>query len=74
VPEEKIADFLISNGDARPTEPWLQARCNSLALIARHLSNLEFYDSPFSKRAKEHGIKAPGGKPDDVTIILFYVS
>ncbi|CAK5052028.1 unnamed protein product [Meloidogyne enterolobii] len=52
----------------------LQARCNSLALIARHLSADEHYISPFTQRALKHGIKAPGGKPDDVTIILFQVS
>ncbi|KAL7072129.1 hypothetical protein ACQ4LE_008754 [Meloidogyne hapla] len=52
----------------------LQARCNSLALIARHLSADENYISPFTQRALKHGIKAPGGKPDDVTIILFQVS
>jgi hypothetical protein len=52
----------------------LQARCNSLALIARHLSADEHYISPFTQRALKHGIRAPGGKPDDVTIILFQVS
>ncbi|KAF7639756.1 Protein phosphatase [Meloidogyne graminicola] len=52
----------------------LQARCNSLALIARHLSADEHYISPFTQRALKHGIRAPGGKSDDVTIILFQVT
>jgi protein phosphatase PTC7 len=72
VPEEKIVELLTGLESTEPSS--LQARCNSLALIARHFSNLEYYESPFTKRAKQHGIKAPGGKPDDVTIVLFYVS
>ncbi|KAL3080329.1 hypothetical protein niasHS_012434 [Heterodera schachtii] len=71
VSEEKIAELL--NG-VEPTEASLQARCNTLALIARHLAADEHYDSPFARRAKLHGINAPGGKPDDVTIVLFHVA
>lgn len=71
VPEEQIAELLT---DVEPHMSSLQARCNSLALIAQHLSGKELYESPFTKRAREHGIKAMGGKPDDVTIVLFHIS
>uniref|UniRef100_A0A183BVK8 Protein phosphatase n=1 Tax=Globodera pallida TaxID=36090 RepID=A0A183BVK8_GLOPA len=71
VPEDKIADLLHG---IEPNEASLQARCNTLALVARHFAADEHYDSPFALRAKLHGISAPGGKPDDVTIVLFHVA
>jgi len=52
----------------------LQAACNSLALIARRLSHDEEIASPFAVKAEKHGISAPGGKPDDITLVLLYVS
>lgn len=52
----------------------LQTTCNSIALIARRLSHDEQYASPFAVKANYHGIKTVGGKPDDITLVLLYVS
>jgi len=48
----------------------LQTYANSVAMMARCLSFNPNYDSPFSQNARRHNIDAPGGKPDDITIIL----
>lgn len=48
----------------------LQMYANSVALMARSLSFNPNHDSPFSQHAKRHNIDAPGGKPDDITVIL----
>lgn len=47
--------------------------CNSLALTARRLAFDECHKSPFEQKAREHGINAPGGKPDDIAIVLILV-
>lgn len=69
VPESVLLEALA---DARPAS--LQAVCNSIALIARRLSHDEDYESPFAEKAQRHGIVAPGGKPDDITLILMLIS
>ncbi|XP_034482463.1 protein phosphatase PTC7 homolog isoform X2 [Drosophila innubila] len=48
----------------------LQTYANSVALMARSLSFNPSHDSPFSRNARRHNIDAPGGKPDDITVIL----
>ncbi|KAI6176916.1 Protein phosphatase [Aphelenchoides bicaudatus] len=40
----------------------LQAKCNTIALIARRLSNDESHLSPFAKKAQEYGYQMVGGK------------
>jgi protein phosphatase PTC7 len=53
----------------------LQACANSIALIARKLSQDESFLSPFAKNARTSGFfNVSGGKEDDVTVILAAVS
>lgn len=69
VPDEMLLHMLSpACGIADPVK--LQMYANSVALMARSLSFSPTYDSPFSQHAKRHNIDAPGGKPDDITIIL----
>ncbi|VDN04975.1 unnamed protein product [Thelazia callipaeda] len=51
-----------------------QKACNSLALTARRLAFDAQHLSPFAVKALRHGIDAPGGKPDDITLILLLVA
>ena len=52
-----------------------QACANSIALIARKLSQDESFLSPFAKNARSNGFaNVVGGKEDDVTVILAAVS
>ena len=52
-----------------------QACANSIALIARKLSQDEKFLSPFAKNARANGfVNVVGGKEDDVTVILASVS
>ena len=43
---------------------------NCLARTAEQLSYRKDYDSPFAKNAREAGRNHPGGKPDDITVIV----
>jgi protein phosphatase PTC7 len=52
----------------------LQAKCNTIALIARQLSNDKSHPSPFSFKAQAHGYEQSGGKIDDLTLILLLVN
>lgn len=52
----------------------LQAKCNTIALIARRLSHDLQHASPFAVKAGEHGIRTSGGKPDDITLVLLFIS
>ena len=38
------------------------------------LSFNKTYDSPFAKNAREAGRNHPGGKPDDITVIVAQVT
>uniref|UniRef100_A0A914X569 Protein phosphatase n=1 Tax=Plectus sambesii TaxID=2011161 RepID=A0A914X569_9BILA len=62
----------LQKGDL--TEQRVQEACNSLALQARRLAFDERHMSPFALKAKEHGIHAPGGKPDDITLVLVVIA
>ena len=71
----------VSQFSASPTpKPHLgkltfQACANSIALIARKLSQDEKFLSPFAKNARANGfVNVVGGKEDDVTVILASVS
>lgn len=69
VPQDLLLDVLSSvAGVADPMR--LQMAANSLALMARTLSMNQKYDSPFSQNARKMNIVAPGGKPDDITVVL----
>ncbi|XP_030563283.1 protein phosphatase PTC7 homolog isoform X1 [Drosophila novamexicana] len=48
----------------------LQMFANSVALMARSLSFNPNHESPFTQNARRHNIDAPGGKPDDITVVL----
>uniref|UniRef100_A0A183E462 Protein phosphatase n=1 Tax=Gongylonema pulchrum TaxID=637853 RepID=A0A183E462_9BILA len=69
VSEEQIIQQLsgIKPGD-------LQRACNCLALTARRLAFDTQHLSPFAMKALKHGIDAPGGKPDDITLILLLIA
>ncbi|KAI1715914.1 stage II sporulation protein E (SpoIIE) domain-containing protein [Ditylenchus destructor] len=69
VPENIIIEAL---SEAKPHT--LQATCNSIALIARRLSLDEQYLSPFAEKARHHGENYRGGKPDDITCIVMFIS
>ena len=54
---------------------FFQACANSIALIARKLSQDENFLSPFAKNARANGFgNVAGGKVDDVTVVLAAVS
>jgi len=58
-----------------PNAAEIQACANSIALIARKLSQDESFLSPFAKNARLSGFSnVVGGKEDDVTVILAAVS
>ena len=44
------------------------ARC--LGDLALKYSANKSADSPFSVHAREEGLKHPGGKPDDITVVV----
>lgn len=63
----------LQNGPLDPAK--IQACANSIALIARKLSQDEKFLSPFAKNARANGfVNVVGGKEDDVTVILASVS
>ncbi|GMR42310.1 hypothetical protein PMAYCL1PPCAC_12505, partial [Pristionchus mayeri] len=66
-------DILLGELTSLKEGAHVQQVCNSLALIARRLSMDESLDSPFSIRARREGYDFPGGKPDDITLILILV-
>ena len=62
------ADFARSCEEAAVR---LQQCANSIALIARKLSQDPHFLSPFAKNAREAGIgNMRGGKEDDITVLL----
>ncbi|KHJ94956.1 protein phosphatase 2C [Oesophagostomum dentatum] len=52
----------------------VQEVCNALALTARRLSFDATHNSPFAVKAREHGLTAVGGKPDDITLVLLLIA
>lgn len=48
--------------------------CNALALTARRLSFDVTHNSPFAVKARENGLSAAGGKPDDITLVLLLIA
>lgn len=60
-----------------PSEPLILEEQNAATCIARtaeHLSYKKDYDSPFAVNAKAAGRNHPGGKKDDITVIVASVS
>lgn len=65
----------LQRGPDAPDAAEIQACANSIALIARKLSQDESFLSPFAKNARANGFSnVVGGKEDDVTVILAAVS
>jgi len=65
----------LQNGSSAPDAAEIQACANSIALIARKLSQDENFLSPFAKNARANGFSnLKGGKEDDVTVLLAAVS
>ncbi|XP_076064354.1 protein phosphatase PTC7 homolog [Oratosquilla oratoria] len=52
----------------------LEQTANSIAQQARTLAFDEDYMSPFALSARQNGINAIGGKPDDITVVLATVT
>lgn len=71
---DNVPDQLIIDSLEGVTDKNLQQKCNSIALIARRLSCDINHHSPFAKKAGEHGIRTKGGKQDDITLVLLYIS
>ncbi|KAI6215064.1 Myotubularin-related and Zinc finger domain containing protein [Aphelenchoides besseyi] len=69
VPDAVIIDAL--NGVEASN---LQSKCNTIALIARRLSHDLQHASPFAVKAGEHGYRTSGGKPDDISVVLMFIT
>ncbi|XP_077290571.1 protein phosphatase PTC7 homolog [Arctopsyche grandis] len=73
VPEsELISELKKAQGISDPEA--LQAIANSIAWMARSLSFDGEFMSPFAENARNNGIDAIGGKPDDITVLLATVA
>ncbi|CAJ0942861.1 unnamed protein product, partial [Mesorhabditis belari] len=69
VPEQTVIEQLrLLSGPAE-----ISKVCNSLALTARRLAFDSRTQSPFSKKALAQGYNYPGGKPDDITLVLLLI-
>lgn len=65
----------IGSLQTNPSAVEMQACANSIALIARKLSQDETFLSPFAKNARANGfVNVVGGKEDDVTVLLAAVT
>lgn len=73
VPEPVLISELIKAQGETDTVA-LQAVADSIAWMARNLSYDGEFMSPFAKNARENGIDAIGGKPDDITVLLATVA
>lgn len=73
VPQPVLVAELSKLGGVRD-QLCVQKTANSIALMARNLSFDGRYMSPFAQRARDYGIRAVGGKPDDITVLLATVA
>ncbi|CAB3221980.1 unnamed protein product [Arctia plantaginis] len=74
VPEPVLVAEMRRAQDFAGNTERLQAVANSIAWMARNLSFDGCYMSPFAKSARQNGIDAIGGKPDDITVLLAIVA
>ena len=63
----EISSKVTEGGDLASS---LQQCANSIALIARSLSQDPDFLSPFAKNARANGFAMSGGKEDDITVLL----
>uniref|UniRef100_A0A1I7TM84 Protein phosphatase n=1 Tax=Caenorhabditis tropicalis TaxID=1561998 RepID=A0A1I7TM84_9PELO len=69
--EQQVLDQLKALDEGKSN---VQEVCNALALTARRLAFDSKHNSPFAMKAREHGFLAPGGKPDDITLVLLLIA
>lgn len=67
-----VTEMRKVEGERDPTK--LQGVANSIAFMARSLAFDGAFLSPFAQSARENGIDAIGGKPDDITVLLATVA
>lgn len=67
-----ITELIKVQGERDPIK--IQGVANSIALMARSLAFDGNFMSPFAQNARENGIDAVGGKPDDITVLLATVA
>ncbi|GLG98465.1 Phosphatase PTC7-like protein [Gryllus bimaculatus] len=73
VPDHLLLSELTKvQGERDPIK--IQGVANSIALMARSLAFDSNFLSPFAESARENGIDAIGGKPDDITVLLATVA
>ena len=65
---EDIIGCLTKAADAASFDTEQASTC--IAKTAEMMSFRKEYDSPFAKNAREAGRNHPGGKPDDITVIV----
>lgn len=73
VPQPLLVAELSKLGGSRD-QVFVQQTANSIALMARNLAFDSRFMSPFAQRARDYGIRAIGGKPDDITVLLATVA
>ncbi|VDK47355.1 unnamed protein product [Anisakis simplex] len=71
---DNVSESVIIEQLANVQQSDIQAACNTLALTARRLAFDSRHLSPFAVKASLHGINAPGGKPDDITLVLLLIA
>lgn len=67
-----VTEMTKLQGERDPAR--LQGVANAIAWMARSLAFDDEYMSPFALSARQNGIQAIGGKPDDVTVLLATVA
>lgn len=73
VPQPLLVAELSKLGGVKD-QIFVQQTANSIALMARKLAFDARFMSPFAQRARDYGIQAVGGKPDDITVLLATVA
>ncbi|KAG5314905.1 PPTC7 phosphatase, partial [Pseudoatta argentina] len=67
-----VTEMRKIEGERDPTK--IQCVANTIAWMARRLAFDDAFMSPFAQNARENGIDAIGGKPDDITVLLATVA
>ena len=57
----------------RDSKAFAEASATCIAELAQTKSQDKSYESPFAKHAKAHGKSYPGGKVDDITVVVSVV-
>ena len=70
VPDSLLLEEISAKVTKEDLATSLQQCANSIALIAKSLSQDPNFLSPFAKNARDNGFVMSGGKEDDITILL----